>query len=302
VSTERDLSGRVRSWLREDGHEDADRVLNLVLDQLDTTPQRHAGWLARRFPIMRSTTFRFGIAAAAVLILAFIGYQFLPGMANGGPSSSTSPSPSVAPTLETTPIPFPTTSGDLAAGSYHMSDSHAGIPVGLAFTVPDGWRADVADSFVRKGSDDATSLVFAPWSITHVYADACHWQGTLEAVGPTADDLATALEAIGGVVWSDRSEPPGHSNIDSYTAIGLSFAVPSDFDASGCDQGIVRLWADTGGSEGGGWLIHPGQTVDVYVVDAGGTPVALVATSNSSNEAADINELTQIVRSVRFDR
>ena len=57
MSTDRDVTTRiVRSWLHEDAHEDADRILNLVLDEIDTTPQRRPGWLARRFPPMNSTT------------------------------------------------------------------------------------------------------------------------------------------------------------------------------------------------------------------------------------------------------
>ena len=62
MTANRELDREVRSWLREDGHEDADRLLSEVLDQLDTTPQRHAGWLARRFPIVNSTRIRYGIA------------------------------------------------------------------------------------------------------------------------------------------------------------------------------------------------------------------------------------------------
>ena len=49
MSTDRDVTTRiVRSWLHEDAHEDADRILNLVLDHIDTTPQRRATWLADR--------------------------------------------------------------------------------------------------------------------------------------------------------------------------------------------------------------------------------------------------------------
>ena len=39
MSTDRDIDRTVRSWLNEDRHEDADRVLGTVLDQVDTSPQ-----------------------------------------------------------------------------------------------------------------------------------------------------------------------------------------------------------------------------------------------------------------------
>ena len=51
MSTDRDTTRIVRSWLQTDEYESADRVLDAVLDQLDTTPQRRATWWpARRLP------------------------------------------------------------------------------------------------------------------------------------------------------------------------------------------------------------------------------------------------------------
>ena len=56
MSTDRDITRIVRSWLRTDEHESADRVLDAVLDRLDTTPQRRATWWpAWRFPEMNNT-------------------------------------------------------------------------------------------------------------------------------------------------------------------------------------------------------------------------------------------------------
>ena len=93
MSTDRDVTTRiVRSWLHEDAHEDADRILNLVLDQIDTTPQRSAPWLARRFSIMNTNLARLGIAAAVVAI-AVLGYNLLPGLGIVGPGATPSASP-----------------------------------------------------------------------------------------------------------------------------------------------------------------------------------------------------------------
>ena len=58
MSTDNDVARSLRSWLREDRYEDADRVLDVVFDQIPATPQRSASWLARRFPIMNSNMFR----------------------------------------------------------------------------------------------------------------------------------------------------------------------------------------------------------------------------------------------------
>ena len=86
MSTDRDVTRIVRSWLRTDEYGSADRVLNSVLDQLDTTHQRRLTWWpARRFPPM-STTLRIALATAAVVILAFLGIRFL-----GGAMSAVNP-------------------------------------------------------------------------------------------------------------------------------------------------------------------------------------------------------------------
>ncbi len=50
MSTERDVTRIVRSWLEEGATALPDRVLDTVLDQLPATSQRRAWWPARRVP------------------------------------------------------------------------------------------------------------------------------------------------------------------------------------------------------------------------------------------------------------
>ncbi len=64
MTTDRDTTRMVRSWLRTDEHESADRVLEAVLASLDTTPQRRLWWPSRRFTKMNTLT-RLAVAAAA---------------------------------------------------------------------------------------------------------------------------------------------------------------------------------------------------------------------------------------------
>jgi len=73
MSSERDATRIVRSFLEEGVAVLPDRVLDAVLDQLPATPQRQAGWLARRFTHMHSNRIRFGAAAAAAAVVALIG-------------------------------------------------------------------------------------------------------------------------------------------------------------------------------------------------------------------------------------
>ena len=108
MTTEHDPRTRiVLSWLREDAHENAERVLLRTLDEVDTTPQRRSSWPARRTNFM-NTYAKLIAAAAAVLVVAVVGYQFLPG--SGGVGSQPTIAPSPSPAL-------------LAAGTFKIADA-----------------------------------------------------------------------------------------------------------------------------------------------------------------------------------
>ena len=92
-ASDRDVTRAIRSWLHEDRHEDVSRIAGAVLDQVETTRQRRSWWPARRFESM-NTYAKFALAAAAVLVVAVVGYNVLPGRGGvGGPTATPSPSP-----------------------------------------------------------------------------------------------------------------------------------------------------------------------------------------------------------------
>ena len=68
MSTDRDLTTLVRSWLQTDEHESADRVVGAVFDRLDTTPQRRPLWRAWRNNLMNGTFKLVAAGTAAVLV------------------------------------------------------------------------------------------------------------------------------------------------------------------------------------------------------------------------------------------
>ena len=79
MSTDRETTRIVRTWLRADENDSADRILGVVFDRLDTTPQRRAtSWPARRLPDMNNTA-KLALGAAAVVVVALIGFTMLGG-------------------------------------------------------------------------------------------------------------------------------------------------------------------------------------------------------------------------------
>ena len=112
MSTDRDLTRIVRSWLQTDEHESANRVLDNVFDRLDTTPQRRPLWRAWRDQLM-SSSLKFAAAGLAVVLVAGIGLAIYFSRPTVPPAASPSAAPSlVGPTIQpsqtTTPSPTAT--------------------------------------------------------------------------------------------------------------------------------------------------------------------------------------------------
>lgn len=107
MSTDRDLDRIVRSWMDEGVTQLPDRVLDLVLEQIPATPQRHASWLARRFSTMNNYA-RIGLVAAVVLAAVVgIGLYGRSGVGVPPPEASASVAPSVEPSPTASPITGP---------------------------------------------------------------------------------------------------------------------------------------------------------------------------------------------------
>jgi hypothetical protein len=92
MSADRETTRIVRSWLREDGHENADRVLDLVLDQIDTTPQRRATWWPVRRLLTMNNTMRYAVAAVVLSLAALVGLTLLNNQIGNEPTPTPSPS------------------------------------------------------------------------------------------------------------------------------------------------------------------------------------------------------------------
>ena len=95
MSTDRDTTRIVRSWLEEGVTALPDRVLDTVLDQVPATPQRRSWWPPRRFAQMNRVLLAASAAAAFAVVLAGIGLLGKP--SSVGPATSPTPSSSSSP-------------------------------------------------------------------------------------------------------------------------------------------------------------------------------------------------------------
>ena len=148
----------------------------------------------------------------------------------------------------------------------------------LTFTVPEGWSVGADDTAVTSEMDGRDVYIMV-WDITHVYADPCQWQGTLEEVGPTVDDLAAALEQ-----QPMRDATVSDVEVDGFAGKLVTMSVPDDMDYDesatssdgfvDCDLGEFMTSNNPAGND---VRVQqgPGQRDDVYILDVNGTRVVV---------------------------
>jgi hypothetical protein len=313
MSTDRDTTRIVRSWLEEGVTALPDRVLDAVLDQLPATSQRRAWWPARRFHEMNNP-FKFAIAAAAVVVVALVGINLLPregGFAGPGPSPTPNPTTSTA-----SPIPTPSPSsasnvnvvGNFFAGeTYFIDDPCCNGParISLSFPAP-GWFS-IDPVILGKnvlGDPDLYDIYLSPHLVGNVYTGGCHWTGTglIPPVGPSVDDLANALLAQAG----PGASPPTAVTVGGHPGKKVELQIPNDIDVDTCDSEgsfpIFGRWRAADTEFGAApWTYGNGQNNTVYIVDVDGTRQVIDTMYLPGTSAANLAELDQIVASIRFE-
>lgn len=287
MSTDRETTRIVRSWLEEGVTALPDRVLDTVLDQLPTTHQRRSWWPLRRFVEM-NTSIRFGLATVVVLAAAAIGLSVLPRLGFEGPGVVVTPSPS--PTQPASPFH----EGSLAPGRYRVHPLETIDPtLAISFTVPEGWRgfgnwALISDA--GTSAPNGTGIGFL--SAAGLFSDPCHWDKDGDgswprtgdiSVGPTAHDLAFAIHYNYEII-GPRSTVGQDVVLSGYTGKRQDLTMPSDIDFSTCDKvagqadGSYLVWgtSETNGNDlyaqGAGqrwhlWILDVQQTRLIVVMD-----------------------------------
>lgn len=238
--------------------------------------------------------------AAALAVVAVVGINLLPGAGGVG---APSPTPTAIPTASPSPLPLPL-NDKLAPGTY--SADAGGPGTRYTFAVPAGWRT--TDGFVLKdrgavappyapGSGPG-DVVFFTWTVSHVYADACQWDGSLVDVGTTVDQLTNALVAQKGRVISAATDV----TLAGLPAKRIEMTNTVSPDFATCNGGILRFWPDPGPDESGGVCCTlAGSTDVVYVLAVAGQRVVVVVRHQADSSAADIAELDAVVATIRFD-
>ncbi len=290
MSTERDMTRIVRSWLRTDEHESADRVLDNVLALLDATPQRRSWWPARRIADM-NTVAKLATAVAAVVVAAVVVVNLMPGNGPGvGPTPSPTAVPSPSPSFASSVFP---PDGPLAAGRQSMTRGG----VRLSVNVPAGWQS--GDGFfiskdVGVGPDGA-SFLFWDRAPVGVYADPCA-QHAGPVVGPTTADLAAAMTTIPDTTLVSG---PTDVTVGGRPAKHVVLTVSEDV-ACGVPGDEFYLWyADEEGAAR--YASALGATLSVWIVDVNGTRLSIDAESYKGAGPEIEQQIQTIIDSIQFE-
>ena len=195
----------------------------------------------------------------------------------------------------TTP-PFDVTTEAVAfeAGTYRIPRSTVSV-ADVVVTFPEGWTVQHGDTFVKHPDTDE-ALGFNMFVVDAIYADACEGsEGELAEVGPSVDDLATALLQQPG----PEASGPVATSVAGYPATQVDLTAPGGFALKKCNLGnVLQIWF----SPPDHYFVLPADdTASVYIVDIEGQRQVFVTQVGSKASDEDVQELQAILDSVRIE-
>ena len=285
MNAERELERAVRAWLADGSEQLPDAYLDAALDEISTTPQRRVRWLMPSFSAM-SNPLKLATASAVVAILAVGVILMIPNGGVGGPGLDT-PTPGPTPVLLTERD----VSAVLDAGTYAID---APFPIRIELTTPNAWTMwalspDVTGVDQAPGTG-ATGLGF--WIADNVFVDPCGSAlGEVSPVGPSVDDLASALENLPFYTVTPATD------VTLAGLPGMQLEITAPADVPGC-SGDTFAWSTPTGDRK---FLTAGEHAVMTILDVRGTRLIVYAVDFPGASDADRAALEAVVESIRFD-
>jgi hypothetical protein len=294
MSTDRDVTRIVRSWLEDGATALPDRVLDNVLDQLPATPQRRSRRPARRFDEMNSAL-KFVVAVAAVVVLAVVGINLLPrqggiGGSESSPSAPPSPTRSDAATPNPSGVALP--DGLLTPGTYVMVPCSAPPctasedSIHLTVDVPSGWSGVApAAIWIAENAPPGGAAVGVGFG-GDLPRDPCVTKDLIDT-GTSVDGFANAIAAHPVL---DATNPVDVS-LGGYSGKYIDLLLPADL--SSCPE--FRPW------EPGIYAPGPNHQWHLWILDVAGTRVVVASMDYPGTSSQHRAELQAMVESIQFE-
>lgn len=301
MTTEHDPRTRiVVSWLRDDAHENAERLLLSALNEIDHTRQRRAWWPAWRFSDMNAFA-KLLAATAAVVVVAVVGFNLLPGSGAGGappsPVESASSSPSTSPTPT---IRLHTVKPFAGADAIGMCPGVAPDPatcvedprdesITVTFSAPATWQTfGTLGIWIDDNAPPDGAAVFfyrGSWLFGNPCLHGENEQPTI-AVGPTVDDFVRALVDHPSLDVTT----PVDVTLAGYPAKYLDLTTPADISECGTYQPIAQHIYAQG----------PGHRWHMWVIDVDGVRVVVETNDYAGTSPQRLEEEQAIIDSLEI--
>jgi hypothetical protein len=201
MTQQRDIERLLDLWFSDGPTESPDRVVDVVADRIERQPQRPA-WRFHLREIHVNTMLRAGIAVAAVVVVAFIAVNLLPGQSTG--TGGTAPSPSSSVTHPPSAAPSPSGSAAACADAQSCPPFPAGPATSTAFTprlsytAPAGYTqfSDVPQAYGVAAADGSGAgfFIFRDPSLA-TNDNACEGDPNLGVKALSADTVSSAFTA-----------------------------------------------------------------------------------------------------------
>jgi hypothetical protein len=284
MSTRHELDRSISAWLVAESQENApDRLLAISRERIRRTPQRKPWWPAREIGQL-GTKAKFNLVAGAVVAIAIIAANLLP---VGGSPSVGAPAPTESPP----PSPSASSQADIwETGPYDVGRHEATLD-GISFTFDtpsEGWFSQDWTGMLETGTYPNVDYAWIGfrWVYDDPATDPCI--GDTKSVGPSVDDLATAMSTIPGT----EALEPIDARVGGLPAKVVEFTINDDIP---CDPGSF-------------WLYGPGSVypnslasrIKIWIFEVDGHRTGIHSDQVGSNPALEA-EIQEIVDSVQFE-
>ena len=193
----------------------------------------------------------------------------------------------------------------LESGTYFIDpDADPSTPLRVVYEVPaEGWSQWAGAAKFAADGHIGVSIT----TVTNLVRHGCrdHSQADPQ-VGPTVDDLATALSDLAPF---EVTSPPSDVSIYGYTGKHLELTVP-DLPVEGqgddrrfpqCVGGNLESWISPTLGAFYGYNTEPGRTEAFWILDIEGTRLMIEANWSPDSPRKDVAEMRAILDSIRIE-
>jgi hypothetical protein len=293
MTASRDPDRLIHAFLDEGLDELPGPVYDAVRDRIEQTRQR--AFIGPRRTSDMNRYLKIGLAAAAVVVVAVIGFNLLPGSPAPGGEPSLTPEPTA------TPTPSASEAAGLPVGSTHVLSEE--VPIHVTIPAP-GWSDNNGILVATGHSAPDGAYVIAGWiGDPLIPADPCGWESTMpDTPATTLDEIVAAL----GSQATRNASAPLDVTVDGHAGKSITMEMPADMPYSAsnnpdCDQNkFCTLAFEDGRTTCNMWYQEAGQIDQLWIVDLDGEFLFVAGAYWSETPLDRVEEVQAILGSMTF--